>query len=58
MRIYCRGHQRRQRSPVESLVVATVGDTMVRGDVIVGDAVMATGGSIMASDLAKENFAM
>ena len=32
-------------APVESLVVVTVGDTMVGGDAIVGDVVVATGGA-------------
>ena len=31
-------------APVESLVVATVGDTLVGGEVVVGDVVAATGG--------------
>ena len=45
-------------APVEYLDVATVGDTMARSDVIVGDVVVDTSRSMMAGDLAKENFAM
>ena len=46
------------KAPVESLVVETVGDPMAGGDVIVGDVAVATRGSMAASDLAKEHFAM
>ena len=45
-------------APVESLVVVIVGDMMARGDFNVGHVVVATGGSITASNLARENFAM
>ena len=36
---------RDDEAPEESLVVATVGDTMTGGDGVVGDVVVATGGA-------------